>query len=303
MVWPVGGIFINYRGEDSQTAAALIDHELVNRFGNDQVFLDSRSIPAGVDFVEELLGRLRACSVLLVVIGPRWLTLTDQTGRRLIENPQDWIRREIVEAFTHNLRVIPVLTDGATLPRETDLPADIAALSRRQYVPLRRRYSAVDLAYLVKQITRTDPKLMRSRHRIMVGVAAILLILVVGIFVVKFDDARSLVGRALGKSTEPSSAPTIMHVEVPGGGGFAEVDTVRRNLTVCDTDANGRGIGADYTVNDGSGIIYHVGDGNGSQPECGHAQVDNARIVSIKVCETDSPTRGDPECTDWQKVP
>jgi len=46
------------------------------------VFLDSRSIPAGVDFVEVLLGRLRACSVLLVVIGPHWLTLPDETGGR-----------------------------------------------------------------------------------------------------------------------------------------------------------------------------------------------------------------------------
>jgi len=38
----MGGIFINYRGEDSQTAAALIDRELTARFGSDQVFLDSR---------------------------------------------------------------------------------------------------------------------------------------------------------------------------------------------------------------------------------------------------------------------
>jgi transaldolase len=55
----------------------LIDRELSARLGGDRVFLDSRSIPAGADFVEELLGRLRACSVLVVVIGPRWLTLTD----------------------------------------------------------------------------------------------------------------------------------------------------------------------------------------------------------------------------------
>jgi TIR domain len=108
----MGGIFINYRGEDSQTAAALIDRELAARFGSDQVFLDCRSIPAGSDFVEELLGRVRSCSVLLVVIGPRWLTLADEAGQRRIDDPQDWLRREIVEAFAHARRVIPVLTDG-----------------------------------------------------------------------------------------------------------------------------------------------------------------------------------------------
>jgi TIR domain len=105
-VGSVSGVFINYRGEYRQTAAALIDRELTARFGADLVFLDSRSIPVGSDFAKELLGRVRACSVLLVVIGPRWLTLTDEAGQRRIDDPRDWLRREIVEAFTHGLRVV-----------------------------------------------------------------------------------------------------------------------------------------------------------------------------------------------------
>lgn len=79
--------------------------------------LDSRSIPAA-DFVEELLGRLRA-SVLLVMIGPRWLTVTDAARQRRIEDPRDWVRKEIAEALTHGLYVIPVLIDGgAQTPQE-----------------------------------------------------------------------------------------------------------------------------------------------------------------------------------------
>jgi len=155
----VAGIFINYRGEDTDTTAALIDRELSARFGSDRVFLDSRSIPAGADFVEELLGRIRACSVLLVVIGPRWLIVTDAAGQRRIDDPRDWIRREIAEAFAHGLRVIPVLTGDATLPEEEALPEDIADLIRRQFVPLRRRYTAIDLAYLVERITEADAEL------------------------------------------------------------------------------------------------------------------------------------------------
>jgi hypothetical protein len=161
----MGGVFINYRGADSQAAAALIDHELAARFGGDQVFRDSRSIPAGVDFVEELLGRLRTCSVLLVVIGPRWLTLTDEAGERLIDDPRDWVRREIVEAFAHGLRVIPVLTDEVALPREAELPNDIARLSRCQYVSLRHRYSAADLNYLTERITEVDQELAKAAAR------------------------------------------------------------------------------------------------------------------------------------------
>src|SRR5215475_16109040 len=104
----VGGVFINYRGADSDTAAVLIDRELVARLGSDRVFLDSRSAPAGTDFVEELSGRLRGCSVLVVVIGPRWLSLTNQAGQRRIDDPEDWIRREIAEALSDGLLVVPV---------------------------------------------------------------------------------------------------------------------------------------------------------------------------------------------------
>jgi NB-ARC domain/TIR domain/Tetratricopeptide repeat len=157
----MGGIFINYRGADSHTAAALIDRELTARFGSDQVFLDCRSIPAGRDFGEELLDRVQACRVLLVVIGPRWLTLTDEAGERRIDDPRDWVRLEIAEALSGGLRVIPVLTDDVVLPAEADLPTEIAGLSRRQYVPLRRRYTTVDLAFLAERITEADPDLAK----------------------------------------------------------------------------------------------------------------------------------------------
>jgi len=157
----VSGVFINYRGEDSDTAAVLIDRELTARLGSDRVFLDSRSIPAGAEFAEELLGRLRACSVLVVVIGPRWLTLTDEAGERRIDDPRDWVRREIAEALARGLRVVPVLTGGAALPAEADLPADIAGLSSRQYLPLRHRYTRPDLAFLVERIAEADPEMAK----------------------------------------------------------------------------------------------------------------------------------------------
>lgn len=161
----VGGVFINYRGADSDTAAALIDRELATWFGSDHVFLDCRSILAGADYVEELLERLRASSVLLVVIGRHWLTLTDDAGNRRIDDPKDWVRREIAEAFRYRLRVIPVLLDRVAMPGPADLPNDIARLSRRQYVPLRRRYTETDLTFLAKRIIEADPELAKIAAR------------------------------------------------------------------------------------------------------------------------------------------
>jgi TIR domain len=158
----MSGIFISYRGDDSDIAAALIDRELTARFGSDLVFLNSQSIPVGVDFIDELLGQLRACSVLLAVIGPRWLNLVNEVGERRIDNSADWVRREIAEALAHKLRVIPVLLDGMTLPVAEELPQEIAGLSRRQYVVLRRRHTNVDLADLVERIIQVEPELARA---------------------------------------------------------------------------------------------------------------------------------------------
>jgi hypothetical protein len=152
-------VFINYRGEDSHSYGALLYTELARQFGAERVFLDGESIPAGADFVQELLGRVRSARVLLAVIGPRWLSASDPTGRRRIDDPADWIRRELAEAFTAGVRVIPVLTEQAQLPAEADLPADIAALSRCQYRHLRHREPTTDLARLVTDLTSLDPTL------------------------------------------------------------------------------------------------------------------------------------------------
>lgn len=155
----VAGIFINYRGEDSRSYAALLYVELSRLFGADEVFLDSESIPAGTDFVERLLSRVRAARTVLAVIGPRWLAVADDHGRRRIDQPDDWIRRELAEAFRAGVTVIPVLTDNARGVGESDLPADIARLARCQYRRLRHLDARADLARLVNELRASDTHL------------------------------------------------------------------------------------------------------------------------------------------------
>jgi TIR domain-containing protein/uncharacterized protein DUF4062/NB-ARC domain-containing protein len=164
------GVFINYRGEDSHSYSALLYTELARQFGDEHVFLDAESIPAGADFVTKLLNRARSARVLLTVIGPRWLTATNPTtGRRRIDDPSDWIRRELAEAFASGVRVIPVLTDQAELPSEADLPDDIAALSRCQYRRLRRRKPVADLARIVADLTSLGERSAAEGERVNVS--------------------------------------------------------------------------------------------------------------------------------------
>lgn len=153
------GVFINYRGADSAGYGVLLYNELARQFGVDRVFMDCESIPAGENFVVTLLERVRSAQVVLAVIGPDWLTASDDSGRRRIDDPEDWTRRELAEALGSGIRVVPVLTDLATLPAKAELPADIAALSECQYRYLRRREANTDLARLVADLTSLDTTL------------------------------------------------------------------------------------------------------------------------------------------------
>lgn len=129
-------IFMSYRHEETGYPAAWLYDLLVGRFGRSQVFKDIDSIVLGDDFVEAINTAVGSCDVLLALIGARWLTITGKDGRRRLDDPGDFVRLEIEAALARNVRVIPVLFDGASMPRADELPAGLAALARRQALEL-----------------------------------------------------------------------------------------------------------------------------------------------------------------------
>jgi hypothetical protein len=177
---PSTEVFINYRRADSGSYGALLYVDLVRYLGPGVVFMDNMSIVAGADFTVELLERVRRTRVLLAVIGPSWLTGTDGLGRRLIDDPDDWVRRELAVAFAAAVRVVPVLIDGARMPTEDELPVEIGALGRCQYRLLRATDVVSDLDRLRRDlhvlapglVGRTPGKPALSRPRAAVGWAA-----------------------------------------------------------------------------------------------------------------------------------
>ncbi len=159
----MGGVFINYRTGDGEFAATLITRVLSSRFGTEHVFLASRSIRPGEDFAKKILERLAQSDVLLAIIGSRWQFVTERQRRRELEAPDDWVHREIAEAFRHGLRVIPVFLDHAIALTEAELPADIAPLARCQFLRLSHRNDARDLARLVEELADLVPDLLFDR--------------------------------------------------------------------------------------------------------------------------------------------
>ena len=92
-------IFISYRREDTPGYAGRLCDRLQQDFGRDNVFIDVDTLQPGDDFVEAISERLVGCDLMLVVIGPRWLTSVDSQGRPRLEDDSDYVRLEIQTAL------------------------------------------------------------------------------------------------------------------------------------------------------------------------------------------------------------
>jgi hypothetical protein len=158
-----GRIFISYRREETAYPAGWLYDRLADRFGSDQVFKDVDSIELGDDFVEVITRAVGACDVLLALIGDQWLTITDAHGQRRLDNPDDFVRLEIEAALTRNVRVIPILVDGASMPHAAELPESLARLVRRQALELSPSRFAFDTGRLLKVLDRTLAE-VRTEH-------------------------------------------------------------------------------------------------------------------------------------------
>jgi hypothetical protein len=161
---------------------------LADRYGGDQVFKDVDSIRLGDDFVEVIASAVGSCDVLLALIGEEWLTITDEHGRRRLDNPDDFVRLEIEAALTREVRVIPILVDGARMPRADELPDGLAKLVRRQALELSPARFDFDTSRLLKVLDWTLVEVRTAQFRA--------------------DELAVLAGTAPNRSTaKPQEAP------------------------------------------------------------------------------------------------
>ncbi len=159
----MAGIFISYRERDSKAWALSLRDRLVDEFDEDKVFLDKDTLKAGKwkDQIERALGD---CNIVLVVIGRGWLHAQDDQGRQRLMSVDDVHRREIALALARpDVTVIPVLVDGATMPKPDELPDNIRDLLQQQSrsVSDSAAHRKVDLDGLsadIRRVGRFPPK-------------------------------------------------------------------------------------------------------------------------------------------------
>lgn len=164
-----GKIFVNYRrGDDPGHAGRLFDR-LGDAFRPDQIFMDVDSIAPGQDFVRVLEEQVAQCDVLLAIIGQGWIDARDEKGLRRLDNRDDFVRLEIEAGLKLGKRVVPVLVNGAEMPRAEALPNSLQDVTRLHAVRLthdRFKSDAQGLIDQLKQVLAVAVNAAREKDRL-----------------------------------------------------------------------------------------------------------------------------------------
>jgi formylglycine-generating enzyme required for sulfatase activity len=158
-------IFISYRRDDVAGDARGLRDALSARFGGTALFMDVDDLKPGQRFDEKLAEALDQSSALIVVIGPRWMTLLNERSG----GKTDYVKQEIAAALQRRIPVVPVLIGHSgrmpAMPSAEELPPEIRDLTLYHKLDVAHESFRRDVAVLIKVLE----KLLKPR-RIPVGV-------------------------------------------------------------------------------------------------------------------------------------
>jgi TIR domain len=95
--------------------------------------MDDHDIRPAELFPNALQRAAGSCHAMLAVMGRDWATIRGDDGRPRLEDPDDWVRREIETALQRDgVLVIPVVVGGGRVPDPDELPESLRPLTDRQ---------------------------------------------------------------------------------------------------------------------------------------------------------------------------
>jgi hypothetical protein len=214
-----------------------------------------------------------------VVIGSDWLSMSEPDGTRRLDEPDDYVRREVGAALAAGVRVVPVLVDRAELPTPEDLPEALRPLAQRQAVALRDATWHQDVDALVRRLEGEELiDTPRRRWPLVAGAAGLLAVaVVVGGTSLGDDDnnngAESLPDKLRECPTDTAFSPievrdgaTGVQLEDPHSFAYTVLDASYRvepsgeNLIVLRAELENRTPPVDDTHDDDTGFSHTMFD-------------------------------------------
>lgn len=115
----------------------------LEQLGFVDVFVDTAEIKAGDHFEGRIHRAIANCDVFVPLIGKRWMHLLTE---RIESGERDVLSREIATAFRLERDIVPLLIDGADMPRANELPGEISQLANVDGEPVASDASAERIA-------------------------------------------------------------------------------------------------------------------------------------------------------------
>jgi len=152
------GVFISYRRDETAAYTGRLYDTISEHVGKDRVFMDLDKIPGGVDFVVAMKRAIDSAQAMIVVIGPRWLTIALRNGRPRIQDPSDFVHQELALGLQRGIRIFPVLVGGATMPLEAYLPDGLKRLAVYNAIDITDSRWNHDVGRLIDDLSMVPPR-------------------------------------------------------------------------------------------------------------------------------------------------
>jgi CheY-like chemotaxis protein len=146
-------VFISYQRSDTLYAAHALGYAL--RLAGHDAFVDTGSIGGGEPYPEVIGKAISHANAVLALIGPRFAV-------HRLQEPSSVVAFEWRYARYHGAAVVPVLLEGAAMPKESDLPRELRWIGKRNAYALRASSLAPDIDAVVQAI----PALAFEPHRV-----------------------------------------------------------------------------------------------------------------------------------------
>lgn len=198
-------VFLSHRRADTAAQARGLKDDL-ERAGV-EVFLDVDGIDYGSSIRQTIDQAMGSTTLLLLLIGERWVETSLHGLPNRLWDPGDWVRLEVESAHAQSVPVRPVLVDrGVVPPLQTVPPSlwpalDMKALPLRNEDHVRDRESVVSFVDTVLEQRGLGARSVRLGRRTYTRGDAVRLDSVEGTFtkVVTGGDADVVWGRQVGR--------------------------------------------------------------------------------------------------------
>ena len=223
-----GKVFINHRRDLNEQDAEILFNRLVigRHVAETDLFIDRRGLDRSPDWEATLKAQVHASEVMVVVIGDgeiagkpiNWLDIPHpadhpKAGQRRFDDPEDFVRCEIVEAIDLGIPLVPVLINGARMPpRDARLPLDMWPLTKPQALELRTKAGALPETYVAK-IGEVIAARRAERRRSKVGAVSPAMMVVLMTVTATLGAAAAIGVTLLAKGPGPAGSHMVRNLK------------------------------------------------------------------------------------------